>query len=621
MLIKIKNSPKTQAEKRANHWYTQEGQAQREDAIDLQKDMQGGLSDMMMTPESEGIHRIDGVEVNSVDSQISPFLPPITLRLEDGSEIDYLSHQKAFQRAFHANLAKFVLLGGGVGAGKSVAALVQVIWELWIYPDNFGLILRKTYPELRISAMKDFETVLPNWMKMESNRQEHFVKVMNFQGYQALDAEGPMSKREELEFLESVDGLSEVRFASFEGTGDALSKFRSANLGFYLIEQAEEASLEIYDALLERLRRPRASRRGYFVSNAEGYDWLWEIFYADSPTKRPDHEVIGALTTDNDSLPDDYVEAMRSNFTEEKMKQKMEGDIKVHPLTIFTEFSKQVHVIPHVDPDEFVMQEINQFEIDKARGDTKADPYEQLWEKGMGFDWGVRNASVALSGARLPTGELYVYDEYYEKSDQNTVELIIPELLKRIRHEHTILVIDPSSKQRDGEQSSVFLRFHDGGIPFIPADRAAAPGAVVAAIDMIKDYLKFDQTRRHPFTGKKGSPRLIISDACPNLIEEMRIYQWEQQKTGIGHSQPPQVPRNWRDDTIAALRYLMTYMPEARPTPGPHAIPKNRRGPDISEHIRLNPDVEGGFEMSIEKMVEDSLKMPTRAQMTRRKVT
>ena len=556
----------------------------------------------MMTPESE----------------ITPFLPSIELKLEDGRIIDYRSNQKDFQRAFHACLAKFLLLGGGVGAGKSVAALAQVIWELWMYPDNFGLILRKTYPELRISAMKDFETVLPNWMKMESNRQEHFVKVMNFQGYQALSEEGPLSKRDRLEFLESVDGLSEVRFASFEGTGDALSKFRSANLGFYLIEQAEEASLEIYDALLERLRRPIASRRGYFVSNAEGYDWLWEIFYADSPTKRPDHEVIGALTTDNDSLPDDYVEAMRNNFTEEKMKQKMEGDIKVHPLTIFTEFSKKAHVIPHVDPDEFVLQEQDQFEIDNERGD-EPNPYERLWEKGMGFDWGVRNASVALSGARLPTGELYIYDEYYEKSDQNTVELIIPELLKRIRAEHSILVIDPSSKQRDGEQSSVFLRFHDGGIPFVPADRAAAPGAVVAAIDMIKDYLKFDQTRKHPFTGKKGSPRLIISDACPNLIEEMRIYQWEQQKTGIGHSQPPQVPRNWRDDSIAALRYLMTYMPEARETPGPRAIPKNRRGPDISEHIRVNPDVPDGFEMSIEKMVQDALKEPTRAT-TRRKV-
>ncbi len=47
MLIKIKDSPKTQAEKRANHWYSQEGQAQRQDAVELQKDMQGGLSDMV----------------------------------------------------------------------------------------------------------------------------------------------------------------------------------------------------------------------------------------------------------------------------------------------------------------------------------------------------------------------------------------------------------------------------------------------------------------------------------------------------------------------------------------------------------------------------------------------
>ena len=47
MLIKIKDSPKTLQEKRANHWYSQEGQAQRQDAVDLQKDMQGGLSNMV----------------------------------------------------------------------------------------------------------------------------------------------------------------------------------------------------------------------------------------------------------------------------------------------------------------------------------------------------------------------------------------------------------------------------------------------------------------------------------------------------------------------------------------------------------------------------------------------
>lgn len=152
----------------------------------------------------------------------------------------------------------------------------------------------------------------------------------------------------------------------------------------------------------------------------------------------------------------------------------------------------------------------------------------------------------------------------------------------------------------------------------ISAVRAAAPGAVVAGIDMIKDYLKFDQRRTHPFTGKKGSPRLIISDACPNLIEEMRIYQWEQQKTGIGHSQPPQVPRNWRDDTVAALRYLLTYMPEAREAPAQRPAPKNRRGPDLSEHIRVDASLPDGFEMSIEKMVEDALREPTRATTKRR---
>lgn len=47
MLIKIKDSPKTQAEKRANHWYSQEGRKQRQEAVELQAEMQGNLSDQV----------------------------------------------------------------------------------------------------------------------------------------------------------------------------------------------------------------------------------------------------------------------------------------------------------------------------------------------------------------------------------------------------------------------------------------------------------------------------------------------------------------------------------------------------------------------------------------------
>ena len=157
-------------------------------------------------------------------------------------------HESAedFQRAFHQCDAKFRWLGGGIGAGKSAASTVEALFHSWTYPNNYGFILRKTFPELRLSAIKDFYEICPDWMIVEDNRQEHWVDVYNHVGYKyykefyADMKNKKITKRDYLRGLREIRGTSRIEFISFEGTEAAEKKFRSANIGWYMVEQAEE---------------------------------------------------------------------------------------------------------------------------------------------------------------------------------------------------------------------------------------------------------------------------------------------------------------------------------------------------------------------------------------------
>lgn len=95
-------------------------------------------------------------------------LPLPNLHLVDGTLIQ--DNWWNFQLDFLDCEAKFVCMGGAYGAGKSLVVLYRLIEELWSYPDNFGLIMRKDLPRLKRSQEKDFVQLVPQWMMIEMIR-------------------------------------------------------------------------------------------------------------------------------------------------------------------------------------------------------------------------------------------------------------------------------------------------------------------------------------------------------------------------------------------------------------------------------------------------------------------
>ena len=444
---------------------------------------------------------------------------------------DYHVNMNAKQRLFHECSAKFRWLGGGVGGGKSVAALVEALRHSWYYPNNYGFILRKTFPELRTSAFKDFYAVCPEWLIYRENHNEHWIDVLNKEGYKYLYEEGGLSisRRKQERALLQRKGTSRIEFISFEGTLDAERKFRSANLGWYFIEQAESASVHVYNALNQRLRRVPSGRQAWFVSNPEGRDWLWYIFHKDSPDRREGHVHIPVELGDNTALPEDYEDTLRATYSSDDYERFVKGSHDVSVDAVFPEFSHKHHVVEHFDPPD-------------------------SWKKGVGLDPGIANPTAFVLAARFPEPHdnvVYFYKEYQVKDA--TVSTHAEALLSYLTPAFECFAIDADAKKRDRVHADTVLGSYNMlGIPFQVSSRDR-----VAGVNRIKEYMAYDSLQEHPISGKLGSTRFFVSDQCPLLIEQILQYRKAEQKTGRGFRNPPDEFRDYNDHLVCAVRYLM----------------------------------------------------------------
>lgn len=442
----------------------------------------------------------------------------------------YHDSAEQFQRDFHQSRTKFRWLGGGVGGGKSAASTVEVLLHSWLYPDNYGFILRKSFPELRLSAIKDFYALCPKWIIVEENRQEHWVDVLNYIGFEYYRENyvrmksGHKKKRDYLYEIRDIKGTSRIEFISFEGTEAAENKFRSANIGWYMIEQAEEGSLSIYDRLNERLRRVPSARQAWFISNPDGRDWLWDIFSSDSEGYRKNHEMFEVELTDNPHLPDDFHETLKDTYSEEDYARLVEGSFDIATGAVFPEFSFDIHVIEHFDPPDH-------------------------WPKCLSLDHGLNNPTGAVHMTKFPSGEVYIYSEYYEKD--RLVSENAAALKPEITPEHRLFTIDPTTVNREPiSGANVIGEYQRLGIPFIPGVTD-----VMVGINRMKEYMAFDPEHTHPVTKAQGAPRFFVSDQCPILIRQLQRYKKEELKTNRGSQNVPEKMRKWFDHLIDASRW------------------------------------------------------------------
>lgn len=400
------------------------------------------------------------------------------------------------QAEFHASPAKYRLYAGGFGSGKTLCGCQEAIQLALRYPNNFILVGAQTYTNLRDTTMRMFFDVVPDPVLKGGKREYAFNKSEN---------------------MLTFHNGSAVIFRSM----DEPNKYKSLNLGAFYIDELSEIAEEIWMMLESRLRRNNVPRRtGFGTTNPEGGSWVYTKFVKPRE-KSENYAYFQAPTTENVYLPEDYVQGLLDSYPESWVKRYIYADWSAFEGQIYPEFQPSYpYVIPHTEPDP-------------------------EWPVYVGIDHGLHNPTAAIWAARNPkTGDLYVFQEYYE------VNQLIEHHAARIKfmsQNYPVYTswIDPTTQKRDAiTGKSVRGEYLRHGVPVVLGNND-----IMAGIHKVSAYFK-----QKP----DGKPRLVISEKCEHLIEELTQYRWEESKPDKNE---PEKPHPYKDHTCDALRYLVMGLP------------------------------------------------------------
>jgi hypothetical protein len=326
------------------------------------------------------------------------------------------------------------------------------------------------------------------------------------------------------------------------------------NLSGFWIDQAEETAEGAFDFLIGRLRRPVERREGFITFNMNGHDWIWRRFKkkvgkdGKALPNAEEYHLVEASTLENrKNLPEDYIAALLA-MPEEYKKRYVEGSFDVFAGQIFDEFSPALHVI-------------------------KPFQVPNTWERLRGIDHGQSTVTACLWSAIDYDGNMYIYKEYYGQGQVVSEHTKQIKALSAVRLDdgairddvYAYTVIDPSThaktREKEGHLYSVADEYLDAGISTVKGQND-----VIAGINRVKEFLKLDPERYHPFLRTedgesiKGAPKLYIFENCTHLIEEMQQYRWKQEMALSGNPNTDDVkerPVKRDDHAVDALRYLI----------------------------------------------------------------
>ena len=184
----------------------------------------------------------------------------------------------AKQRAFCNSKARYPAFVGSWGCGKTMCGILKGLQLSETYAGNLGLIVRKNFTDLHDSTVKDFET----YTGLTVNQQHKEVKLPNG---------------------------SVIMFRH----GDELSTLQNVNLGWFMIEQAEEFETdEQFQMLRGRLRREGPKTlRGMVIANTNGHNWVWAMWKRSDPNRDREFNLSEANIDDNDHLRSDTLDDWR----------------------------------------------------------------------------------------------------------------------------------------------------------------------------------------------------------------------------------------------------------------------------------------------------------------------
>lgn len=320
------------------------------------------------------------------------------------------------QEKFHQSNAKYRMLAGGFGTGKTTAICLEMAKDIAI-PNNYILFGRKDLQELKSTTLKEFIDIYEPAI-IDHNKQERRITFNNG---------------------------TEIFYTNLDESREAIKKINSLNLGSAYIDQAEELTESMFIAISGRLRRANARRNFVGAMNPEGHNWIWRYFINE---KKEGYEIFITTTLENIYLPPDYVESLLA-MPENWVKRFVYCSFEDFEGIVYNEFIETKHKIGLYEPA----------------------PTEQEY---IILDYGFRNPTCVLFASVDYDGVVRIYDEYYERG--KLISDISSDIRRYETFERAIKLADPSinNTQRDGLSiSDEFLKYQ---IYFRPANNNVSQG-------------------------------------------------------------------------------------------------------------------------------------------------
>ena len=399
-----------------------------------------------------------------------------------------------------------VLYGGAAGGGKSYAMLVDPL-RYAHRAAHRALILRRSMPELR---------------ELIDKSRELYPKAF------------PGCKYKEVEKLWNFPSGAKVEFGFLERDADVY-RYQGQAYSWIGFDEITHLPTEFsWNYLASRLRTTDSEIVPYMRCTANpggtGANWVkkryidpcppYESFIGSDGLTR---KFIPARLDDNPYLAEDgRYEQMLQALPPTQRQQLLEGNWDVAEGAAFTEFERDLHVVP---PFEIPLH----------------------WERIKGIDYGYASESACVWGAVDPSdGTLIIYRELYKKG--LTGEELAETLMSMELEDPFSVpgVLDTACWARTGTTGpTVGETLQRAGHKLRRADKNRIQGKI-----QIHEYLKFRQS---------GRPRLQIFNTCPNLIREL-------QSIPLDRSNPEDVDTHASDHAYDALRYLIMSRPRINDT-------------------------------------------------------
>ena len=220
---------------------------------------------------------------------------------------------KNYQEKFLFSEKRFPAFVSGWGTGKTLFGILRGMLLSEKVPDNLGLIIRKEFTDLHDSTMQDFE----RYTGLKVNADKDVI----------------------------LSNKSKIMFRH----GKELDVLKNINLGWFMMEQAEEfESEEQFEFLRGRLRRSNVPfHSGFIIANTYGHNWIWKL-WKNAPQE--EYELSEATTFDNaDNLPKSFIEDLKS------MEQESPHHYARYVMNSWDDLEEEDNLIPY----EYITNSIN----------------------------------------------------------------------------------------------------------------------------------------------------------------------------------------------------------------------------------------------------------------------